>query len=100
MPQLIRIGMDTSKKVFQIHGVDAEERVALSRHQMIRFFEKLPPTMIGIEACGASHHWARTLGALGHEVRLMAPQLVKPYVRRGSSPPIPDQKGTPPYPDC
>ncbi|MCE2580637.1 IS110 family transposase [Komagataeibacter sp. FNDCR1] len=89
MRQLVRIGMDTSKKVFQLHGVDAEERVALSRklsrHQMIRFFEKLPPTVIGIEACGASHHWARTLGALGHEVRLMAPQLVKPYVRRSKN---------------
>lgn len=89
MHQLVRIGMDTSKKVFQLHGVDAEERVALSRklsrHQMIRFFEKLPPTVIGIEACGASHHWARTLGALGHEVRLMAPQLVKPYVRRSKN---------------
>ncbi|GAL98494.1 hypothetical protein ATR1_261c0001, partial [Acetobacter tropicalis] len=53
--------------------------------QMIRFFANLPPTVIGIEACGASHHWARTLGALGHEVRLMAPQLVKPYVRRSKN---------------
>lgn len=89
MSQLIRIGMDTSKKVFQLHGVDADERVVLSRklsrHQMIRFFANLPPTVIGIEACGASHHWARTLGALGHEVRLMAPQLVKPYVRRSKN---------------
>ena len=89
MPQLIRIGMDTSKKVFQLHAVDAEERVVprqkLSRHQMIRFFERLPPTVIDIEACGASHHWARTLDALGHEVRLMAPQLVKPYVRRSKN---------------
>ncbi|MCJ8355710.1 IS110 family transposase, partial [Novacetimonas hansenii] len=66
MPQLIRIGIDTSKKVFQLHGMDAEELVALgrklSRHPMIRFFEKLPPTVIGIEACGASHRWTRTLG--------------------------------------
>jgi transposase len=89
MSQLIRIGMDTSKKVFQLHGVDADERVVLSRklsrHQMIRFFTNLAPTVIGIEACGASHHWARTLGALGHEVRLMAPQLVKPYVRRSKN---------------
>jgi transposase len=52
---------------------------------MIRFFTNLPPTVIGIEACGASHHWVRTLGALGHEVRLIAPQLVKPYVRRSKN---------------
>ncbi len=60
MRQLVRIGTDTSKKVFQLHGVDADEQVVLSRklsrHQMVRFFEKLPPTVIGIKACGASHH--------------------------------------------
>jgi transposase len=76
--------MDTSKHIFVLHGVDAAERVVLrkklSRKQVLEFFAKLPPTVIGIEACGASQYWARELGKLGHEVKLMAPQLVKPYV--------------------
>jgi len=85
--QLIRIGMDTSKSVFQLHGVDASERPVLvrklQRRAVVAFFAKLAPTRIGLEACGGSHHWGRTLQALGHEVVLMAPQHVKPYVRRG-----------------
>ena len=84
---IIRIGMDTSKSVFQLHGVDEAERPVLlktlRRSQVIGFFAKLAPVMIGIEACGASHYWARTLGGLGHQVVLLAPQHVKPYVRRG-----------------
>jgi transposase len=79
--------MDTSKSVFQLHGVDAGEQVVLVRKlrrgAMVSFFSKLAPTRIGMEACGGSHHWARTLQGLGHEVVLMAPQHVKPYVRRG-----------------
>jgi len=85
--QLIRIGMDTSKSVFQLHGVDASERPALvrklQRRSVVPFFAKLAPVRIGLEACGGSHHWARALSALGHEVVLIAPQHVKPYVRRG-----------------
>jgi transposase len=87
--QIIRIGVDTSKHVFQLHGVDAQEKVALRRQlrraEMERFFTALLPTVIGLEACGASHYWARRLRALGHEVRLLPPQYVKPYVRRGKS---------------
>jgi transposase len=81
--------MDTSKNVFQLHGVDAAEkpvlRKKLTRREMVRFFEKLPPTLVAIEACGSSHHWARLLGSLGHDVRLIAPQLAKPYVKRGKN---------------
>jgi transposase len=87
--EIIRIGMDTSKHIFVLHGVDAEERPVLrkklSRKQVLEFFAKLPPTVIGMEACGASQYWARELGKLGHEVKLMAPQLVKPYVMRNKN---------------
>jgi transposase len=87
--QIIRIGMDTSKHIFQLHGVDAAEHVVLrkrlGRKQMVAFFAKLPPTVIGMEACGASHHWARVLGEFGHEVKLIAPQHVKPYVMRNKN---------------
>ena len=89
MEQIIRIGMDTSKHIFQLHGVDAAEQVVLrkrlGRKQMMEFFVKLPPTVIGMEACGASHYWARELGQFGHEVKLIAPQLVKPYVTRNKN---------------
>jgi transposase len=87
--QLIRIGMDTSKSVFVLHGVDAAEqpvlRRKLRRRQVVEFFTKLPPTCIGIEACGAAHHWGRRLAALGNEVKLLPPQLVKPYVARNKN---------------
>ena len=67
--QIIRIGMDTSKSVFQLHGVDAAEqpvlRSKLARKAMVAFFDKLPPTVVGIEACGGAHHWARQLERLG-----------------------------------
>jgi transposase len=86
---LIRIGMDTSKSVFQLHGVDGGERPVLRkklrRRQVVEFFEKLPRTQIGIEACGAAHHWAHQLTALGHTVRLLPPQRVKPYVARNKN---------------
>ena len=89
MNQIIRIGMDTSKHIFQLHGVDVAEqpvlRKRLGRKQMVAFFAKQVPTVIGIEACGAAHHWARLLEQFGHEVRLIAPQLVKPYVRRNKN---------------
>ena len=89
MEQITRIGMDTSKNAFQLHGVDAAERPILrknlTRRKMVEFFEKLPPTVVAIEACGSAHHWARLLGSFGHEVKLIAPQLVKPYVKRGKN---------------
>jgi transposase len=89
MSKIIRIGMDTSKHFFQLHGVDADEQVVLRkklrRKEMIAFFEKLEPTVVGMEACGASHYWARRLTAMGHAVKLMAPQLVKPYVKRNKN---------------
>ena len=89
MEQISRIGMDTSKRFFQLHGVNATEKVVLRkklrRKEMMAFFEKLAPTVIGIEACGASHHWARHLRSFGHEVKLIAAQLVKPYVKRGKN---------------
>src|SRR5208283_162004 len=77
--QISRIGMDTSKHVFQLHGVNAAE-VPVLRKKLVAFFEKLAPTVIAIEACGASHHWARLLQSFGHTVKLIPPQLVKPYV--------------------
>jgi transposase len=87
--KIIRIGMDTSKSVFQVHGVDENElpvlRRKLRRHQVLGFFAKLEPTVIGMEACGASHYWARQLAALGHKVVLIPPQYVKPYVDRGKN---------------
>ena len=89
MGKIIRIGMDTSKQIFQLHGVDEAEQVVLRRklrrREVMEFFGKLAPTVIGIEACGSSHYWARELTRLGHEVKLMAPQLVKPYVSRGKN---------------
>jgi transposase len=87
--QIIRIGIDTSKSVFQLHGVNAAERPILrkklSRREMVKFFEKTPPTIVALEACGGSHHWARLLNSFGHEVKLIAPQLAKPYVKRGKN---------------
>src|SRR6516164_6780539 len=89
MDQIIRIGMDTSKHSFQLHGVNSAEepvvRRKFSRGQMLAFFARQPSTVIGLEAGGAAHHWSRTLSALGHEVKLIAPQFVKPYVKRGKN---------------
>ena len=83
-----RIGMDASKRFFQLHGVDASEQAAARRHLMRAqappFFERLPATVVATEACGAAQHWAE-LTRLGHEVRLIAPQLAKPYVARGKN---------------
>src|SRR5258708_5334095 len=89
MAEIIRVGLDTSKSVFQLHGVDAAERPVLLRKlrrgDLERFFAGLPRTMIGLEACGGSDHWARVVERLGHEVRLLPPQYVKPYVKRGKN---------------
>jgi transposase len=89
MEKITRIGMDTSKTFFQLHGVDAAEKVVLRkklrRVQLLTFFAELAPTRIGMEACGAAHYWARELKKFGHEVVLMPPQYVKPYVKRGKN---------------
>ena len=86
---IVGIGLDTLKDVFQIHGVDENEKPVLRRQirrsAVAKFFAKLAPTRIGIEACGASHHWARVLRGVGHEVLLMPPQYVKPYVQSGEN---------------
>ena len=86
MQTVTTIGLDIAKSVFQVHGIDAEGKVLirrqLKRRYVLAFFEKLPPCVVGIEACATSHHWSRALKALGHNVRLMPPAYVKPYVKR------------------
>lgn len=83
--KLTTMGIDLAKNVLQVHGVDkrgkAVLRKPLKRHQVLPFFTNLDPCLIGMEACGSAHHWARKLSALGHTVKLMAPQFVKPYVK-------------------
>ena len=87
--EITTIGLDLAKSIFQVHGVDASGQVVvrrpLRRAQMLPFFAKLPSCLVGMEACGTSHHWARELIKLGHEVRLMPPAYVKPYVKRGKT---------------
>jgi len=87
--ELTRIAIDTSKHVFTLHGVDHQERVVLRRDlkrtQLEPFFRKLPPTAVVLEACGGSHHWGRLLSTLGHRVKLLPPQYVKPFVKRGKN---------------
>jgi transposase len=87
--QITRIFIDTSKQFFQLHGVNAAEQVVLrrklKRHQVLPFFARLEPTLIGLEACGGAHHLARELTALGHEVKLVPPQYVKAYLKRGKN---------------
>lgn len=79
------IGVDLAKTVFQVHGVDEQGRVGLRRQlrrsQVMEFFAQLPPCLVGMEACATAHHWARKLGQMGHSVKLIAPQFVKPYVK-------------------
>src|SRR5215470_13294911 len=86
MQAVTTIGLDIAKSVFQIHGVDAVGNVIvrrqLKRRYVLRLFQKLPPCLIGIEACASSHHWSCELKALGHTVRLMPAAYVKPYVKR------------------
>ena len=86
MQAIATIGLDIAKSVFQVHGVNVAGQVVvrrqLKRRYVLAFFQKLPPCLIGIEACASSHHWSRELQALGHSVRLMPPAYVKPYVKR------------------
>lgn len=89
MNEVITIGLDIAKSVFQVHGVDDAGEVVIAkrlrRTQVIPFFKKLVPCLVGMEACASSHHWARELGALGHEVRIMPAAYVKPYVKRSKN---------------
>src|ERR1700749_4249150 len=91
MQTVTTIGFDIAKSVFQVHGVDAVGQVVvrrqLKRRHVLAFFQKLPPCLVGIEACASSHHWSRELQALGHTVRLMPPAYVKPYVKRQKNDP-------------
>ena len=87
--KITTIGIDLAKAVFQVHGVDARGKAVLrkqlKRKEVMSFFANLEPCLIGMEACGSAHYWARKLTALGHTVRLTAPQFVKPYVKTKKS---------------
>lgn len=87
--KLKRIGVDLAKQVFQLHGVDSHEQVKLKkqvkRQEMLNVFRQIEPCLVAMEACGSAHYWARELRKLGHEVRLIAPQFVKPYVKSGKN---------------
>jgi transposase len=89
MTEITRIAIDTSKSVFTLHGVDgtghAVLRRNLRRRELLAFFERLPPVEVVLEACGGSHHWGRALSAIGHRVRLLPPQYVKPFVKRSKN---------------
>lgn len=86
MEEISTVGIDIAKSVFQVHAIDHGGNVVvrrqLRRQQMLKFFAQVPPCLIGIEACGTAHYWARELSAIGHDVRLMPPAYVKPYVKR------------------
>ena len=89
MDEISMIGLDIAKNVFHVHGVDASGATVLRRQlrrgEVEKFFAKLPPVVVGIEACGSAHHWARVIGRYGHQVRLMPPNYVKPYVKRNKN---------------
>ena len=89
MTKITTIGLDLAKNVFQVHGVDAEGKVGvarqLRRQQVLAFFAKLSPCLVGIEACGSAHYWAREIAKLGHTVKLMPAKYVKAYVKRGKT---------------
>jgi transposase len=89
MTEITMIGVDLAKTVFQLHGVDASHRPVLRRQlqraQFLPFFAKIPPCVVVMEACGSAHHWAREIGALGHEVRLVPPAYARPFAKRGKS---------------
>ena len=89
MTEVTTIGVDLAKNVFQVHGIDASGqamiRRQLKRSQVLPFFKKQPPCLVGMEACASAHHWAREVSALGHDVRLMPARYVKPYVKRNKN---------------
>ena len=87
--QVSTVGLDIAKNVFQVHGIDDHGRTVLRRKvrrdQLLKLFGGFEPCLVGMEACATAHHWARELGALGHEVRLMPPAYVKAYVKRNKN---------------
>ena len=87
--EIITVGLDIAKRVFQRHGVDAAGKAVLrrklQRSEVLAFFKALPSCLVGIEACGTAHYWAREIRELGHEVRLMPPSYVAAYVKRGKT---------------
>lgn len=89
MEEVTTIGLDLAKQVFQVHGANRGGvpvfNRKLRRAEVLRFFQKLPSCLVGMEACASSHHWAREISALGHDVRLIPPQYVKPFVKRGKT---------------
>jgi len=89
MQSITTIGLDLAKNVFQVHGVNAEGAAVLRRQlrraQVLEFFKKLPTCLVGMEACGGAHYWAREIAALGHDVRLIPPAYIKPYIKRGKT---------------
>jgi len=89
MEKISTIGLDIAKNVFQVHGIDEDGTVVVRRQvkrkQLVSFFSRLQPCLVGMEACATAHHWARELVELGHEVRLMPPRYVKPYVKRNKN---------------
>ena len=89
MIEVSTIGLDLAKNVFQVHGISDDDTVVIRRRlrraEVVTFFSRLPPCLVGMEACATSHYWARELGQLGHEVRMIPPRYVKPYVKRGKN---------------
>jgi transposase len=89
MTEVTTIGVDLAKNVFQVHGIDASGqpviRRQLKRSQVLPFFKKQAPCLVGMEACASGHHWAREVSKLGHDVRLMPARYVKPYVKRNKN---------------
>src|SRR5947207_15728528 len=87
--QVTTVGLDLAKRIFQVHGVDAAGKVVIRRRlqpsEIAAFFADLPACLVGIEACATAHRWARLIGASGHQVRLIPPSYVKPYVRRSKT---------------
>jgi transposase len=87
--EITTIGLDLAKSVFQVHGIGADGTIVvrkqLRRRHVLAFFKTLPPCLVGMEACGSAHYWAREIMALGHRVKLMPPSYVKPYVKRSKS---------------
>src|SRR5262245_56146818 len=89
MTRITAIGLDLAKKVFQVHGVDEEGKLVIARQlrrkELLAYFAKLPACLVGMEACGSAHYWAREIAKLGHTVKLMPPKYVKAYVKRGKT---------------